>query len=204
MLVMNYIKCLVYLDDIIVFSKTIPEHFKRWFEVFERLREFNMKLKPSKCCFLKGEVFFLGHKVSDEEIAMENSTIETVLNLLVPTSTTEVRSFLRLCSYYRIFISWFAEIIAPLHALTARNQRFRWTDDCQIAFEWLKVALITVPVLAMPTDEDAFIHDIIASNCSIGAVLSLVRVLLRGGIRDARWSGEGNHLLVTNVIENQT
>jgi len=90
----------------------------------------------------------------------------------VPTSVSEVRGFVGLCSYYRRFLKDFATVAAPLHELTKKNAKFVWSDRAQDAFESLKMALTTPPILAMPTDEGEFCLDTDASERSIGAVLS--------------------------------
>ena len=95
---LNFQVCLVYLDDIILFSQTVSEHLERLRIMFERLRKANLKLKPSKCSLLKNEVVFLGHVISSEGVSTDPAKIDAVKNWPVPTSVTEVRSFLGLCS----------------------------------------------------------------------------------------------------------
>ena len=90
----------------------------------------------------------------------------------VPTSVTEVRSFLGLASYYRRFVRDFSKLAKPMNALTQKNHRFEWTDEAQRSFEALKAALTSPPILAMPNDDGEFTLDTDASNDSIGAVLS--------------------------------
>ena len=169
---LNFEICLVYLDDIIVYSQTIPEHLQRLKEVFERLKRVNLKLKPSKCCLLRSEVAFLGHIVSREGVATDPGKIDTVLNWPTPGNVTDVRSFLGLCSYYRRYVLHFAEIASPLHALTGHDHKFQWTPACQEAFDRLKTALTSAPILSMPNDSGPYTLDTDASLYSIGAVLS--------------------------------
>ena len=172
---LNYEICLVYLDDIILFSKTIAEHFVRLRQIFDRLRSANLKLKPSKCHLLRRTVTFLGHVITENGIATDPEKIESVESWPVPRNLTELRSFLGLSSYYRRFVKNFALIAAPLHALTGKGIRFQWTSACQAAFDELKVRLTSSPVLAMPTDDGEYRLDTDASNNSIGAVLSQVQ-----------------------------
>src|SRR5271163_271741 len=127
---LNFTACLVYLDDIIVFSSTIEEHFIRLEQVLAKLRIAKLKLKPSKCRLIQTRVEFLGHVVSDEGIATDPAKIDAVQNWPRPTNVTELRSFLGLCSYYRRFIFNFAEIAAPLHKITGKNTKFEWNAEC--------------------------------------------------------------------------
>ena len=167
-----YEVCLVYLDDVIVFSSTVEEHFTRLRLVLSKLRDAGLKLKPSKCRLLQKQVSFLGHVVSGEGIETDPEKVRVVADWPVPVNLREVRSFVGLCSYYRRFVKDFARISSPLHALTKKNASFRWDDECQEAFEALKGALTSAPVLAMPDDESAFVLDTDASHSAIGAVLS--------------------------------
>jgi len=177
----NFNMCLVYLDDIIVYSSTVEKHLLRLRKLFDRLRAANLKLKPSKCSLLRAEVSFLGHVVSSEGVATDPSKIELVRDWSKPRDVHEVRSFLGLASYYRRFVPTFAEIrattrnlAAPLHALTVKNQKFEWTPQCDRSFIKLKYALISSPILAMPNDTDPFLLDTDACDVSIGAVLSSI------------------------------
>ncbi|CAC5386872.1 unnamed protein product [Mytilus coruscus] len=164
--------CLVYLDDVIIFSKSFEEHMKNLKEVFQRLKAANLKLNPKKCNFLKTEVKFLGHIVSESGVATDPNKIQSVKDWPVPKSIKDVRSFLGLTSYYRKFILIYADKAKPLYKVTEKNQKFVWTDDCQQSFEELKNTLISAPILAYPTREDLFILDTDASNVGMGAVLS--------------------------------
>jgi transposase InsO family protein len=172
---LNYEICLVYLDDIILFSHTISEHLVRLRQLLDRLRRANLKLKPSKCHLLRKSVMFLGHVISEGSVATDPEKINHVRNWPTPKDVTEVRSFVGLCSYYRRFIKDFAYIAAPLHALTGKHVKFQWTVDCQGAFSELKRRLVSSPILAMPSDEGEYRLDTDASNYAIGSVLSQVQ-----------------------------
>ncbi|CAC5424757.1 Retrovirus-related Pol polyprotein from transposon 297,Retrovirus-related Pol polyprotein from transposon 17.6 [Mytilus coruscus] len=161
--------CLVYLDDVIIFSKSFEEHMKNLKEVFQRLKAANLKLNPKKCNFLKTEVKFLGHIVSESGVATDPNTIRSVKNWPVPKSVKDVRSFLGLTSYYRKLILKYADKAKPLYKVTEKNQKFVWTDDCQQSFEELKNTLISAPILAYLTREDLFILDTDASKCWYGS-----------------------------------
>ena len=172
---LNYEICLIYLDDIIVFSTDLPTHLQRLELVFERLAQAGLKLKPSKCAFLQRSVDFLGYKVSSQGITTDERKTEAVVEWPVPTKLREVRGFLGLCGYYRRFVHNFSEIAAPLHAMTRKNVPFQWTHQCQTAFDTLKCKLTTAPILALPRDEGQYIMDTDASDHGIGAVLSQIQ-----------------------------
>ncbi|CAC5385628.1 Retrovirus-related Pol polyprotein from transposon 297,Retrovirus-related Pol polyprotein from transposon opus,Retrovirus-related Pol polyprotein from transposon 17.6 [Mytilus coruscus] len=161
--------CLVYLDDVIIFSKSFEEHMKNLKEVFQRLKAANLKLNPKKCNFLKTEFKFLGHIDSESGVATDTNKIQSVKDWPVPKSIKDVRSFLGLTSYYRKFILKYADKAKPLYKVTEKNQKFVWTEDCQQSFEELKNTLISAPILAYPTREDLFILDTDASNVGMGS-----------------------------------
>ena len=131
----NYEICLLYLDDIIVFSADIETHLQRLDVIFERLKRDNLKLKPTKCRFLQRKVDFLGYRVSGSGVETDNKKIEAVVTWPTPTKLRDVRGFLGLCSYYRRFVNGFSEIAAPLHALQKKNVTFHWSEEFQLAFE---------------------------------------------------------------------
>ena len=163
---------LIYLDDIIIFSKDIEQHFERLCEVLIRLKEAGLKLKPSKCELLKPEVLFLGHIVSKEGIRPNPKLIEDVVNWDVPCNVKEVQLFLGLCKYYCRFIHKFSDIASPLTQLTKKEVKFVWDSRCQRSFEKLKQVLCEAPVLSYPMKVGEFILDCDASDTGIGGVLS--------------------------------
>ena len=166
---------LVYLDDVIVFGSTIAKSIERLTCVLDRFRDAGLKLKPSKCHLFQKEVAYLGHVVSREGIHTDPVKIEAVRDWPVPSTQTQVRSFLGLASYYRRFIKGFANVAAPLNKLTEKNTKFVWTEQCTVAFEQLKQALISAPILAYPCADGQFVLDTDASNFAIGCVLSQVQ-----------------------------
>ena len=172
---LNFQICLVYLDDIILFSQSIPQHLERLRLLLEALKKANLKLKPSKCKLLREEVAFLGHVVSKEGISTDPEKIEQVLNWPTPRNLTEVRAFLGLTGYYRRFAEKFAAVAAPLHALTGKNVPFHWSKECQDAFDELKRRLTSAPILAMPQDDGMYILDTDACSEGIGGVLHQIQ-----------------------------
>ena len=164
--------CLVYLDDIIVTARTFDEMINNLSKVFDRLSAAGFKLKAKKCDLFARKVEYLGHVITEDGIATSASKTKAIDEWSVPSNASEVRSFLGLCSYYRKFVSGFAEIASPLHALTTKGKDFKWTEECQHSFEALRRALVISPILASPNFSKSFILDTDASDKSIGAVLS--------------------------------
>ena len=163
---------LVYLDDIIVWGRTLSEAVARLETVLQRLRSAGLKAKPSKCDLFKTSVHYLGHVVSPDGVATEPEKVAAVKEWPTPKSVRELRSFLGLASYYRRFIHFFANRAKPLHRLLEKGKVFDWTADCQSAFDDLKGCLTSAPILAYPRMEGEFVLDTDASGFAIGAVLS--------------------------------
>lgn len=164
--------CLIYLDDIIVYSQNFPQHLQHLAEVFKRFRSAGLKLKPSKCHLACSSVTFLGHRVSSNGVEPDPANTEKVTNWPVPQSATQVRAFLGLCSYYRRFIQDFAHIADPLHRLTHKGVPFIWSNEAEEAFLVLKQALTSPPVMAFPNLSAPFLLYTDASLHAIGSVLS--------------------------------
>ena len=163
---------LIFLDDVLVFSKSEEEHHRHLKLVFDALREANLKLKPKKCRLFQQAVTYLGYKLSADGIAPDDNKLTAVRDWKRPDNVTEVRSFVGFCGYYRRFIKDFAGIAKPLREITKKNQRFVWTPECHNAFEKLKLALIDSSILRHPDYRSPFILDTDASDNSLGAVLS--------------------------------
>lgn len=164
--------CLVYLDDIIVVARSFEEMVERLRIVFSRLQNAGLKLKPKKCTMFAKEVHYLGHVVSEHGVATDPDKIKSVQDWPVPKDQSELRSFLGLCGYYRRYIERFAATAKCLHTLTEKGRKYLWTDECQQAFETLKIKLTNAPILAHPDFSKPFILDTDASNNAIGAILS--------------------------------
>jgi len=172
---LNYEICLAYLDDIILYSQDLDTHLERLERLLIRLREADLKLKPSKCQLLQKQVHFLGFTVSQQGVGTDPDKVAAVRDWPTPQNLRQSRAFVGLCQYYRRFVPNFSETAAPLYALTKKGAHFQWTSDCQHAFEQLKASLTSAPVLALPDDDGEFILDCDASNHSIGAVLSQIQ-----------------------------
>lgn len=156
----------------IVFSHDEDGHLERLKLVLTRLMNAGLKLKPSKCALMQRSVSFLGHVVSAEGIGTDPNKIRDIVNWPTPQNLKEVRAFVGICGYYRRYVENFAAVAKSLYQLTEKNHKFEWTQDCQDAFEQLKLALTSPPILGMPNDTDQFVLDTDASNHAIGAVLS--------------------------------
>ena len=165
---------LIFLDDVLLYSGDVEQHIQNLKITFETLRKANLRLKPKKCKFFQKQVDYLGHTIQADGTSPDPGKVEAVKGWPVPKNVTDVRSFVGFCSYYRRFIRNFAEIARPLHAVTKKNARFEWNEDCQVAFERLKLELTTAPMLQYPDFTSPFVVDTDASNVSLGAVLSNV------------------------------
>ena len=171
---LEYTSALIYIDDIIIFSKSAEEHLKHLEEVFVRLRDANLKLNPKKCEFAKQEIEYLGHLVTPSGIKPCPSKVKAVRDFPVPKNLKDLKSFLGLANYYRRFIKDFAKIAYPLNHLTKKSFKFQWNDDCQKAFDTLKSALITAPILAYPNFTREFHLFVDASSTGIGMTLAQI------------------------------
>ena len=167
--------CLVYLDDVIVYSQNFTEHVERLEIILRRISGAGLKLKPKKCHLFCEKVIYLGHEVSANGIATDPEKVKAVQEWGIPKNLTDVRSFLGLCSYYRRFIPKFSTIAKPLTKLTEKDQAFKFGIEQEEAWATLKQKLLSAPVLAYPDPEIEFILDTDASAYGIGAVLSQVQ-----------------------------
>jgi len=161
----------VFIDDILIYSKTKKEHAEHLRIVLTRLRDHQLYAKFSKCEFWLDKVHFLGHVLSAEGVAVDPGKVEDVLNLKPPTTVHEVRSFLGMAGYYRRFVSDFSRVAKPITALLKNQTKFVWSSDCEQAFQTLKRVLTTAPVLAQPNIEKAFDVYCDAAGIGIGCVL---------------------------------
>ena len=138
---------MMYLEDIIIFSRDELQHLKHLEIVFSHLREAGLKMKHSKCDFFKSEIHYLGHLISPEGISPLPNKLDSIRHMPVPNSAKEIKQFLSLTGYYRKFVPRFADISRPLTTLTKKDAKFEWTSACQKSFELLKEALCGEPML---------------------------------------------------------
>ena len=172
---MRWSRCLVYLDDVISFGKSVPEALGRLEEVLARLSDFGLQLKAKKCTFMQTEVAFLGHIVGRTGLACNPEKLSAVRNWHEPNRVKAVRQFVGFVGYYHRFVKNFAELADPLVALTRKGVPFMWGDEQQTAFDALKACLLSAPILGFPTEKDRFALDMDASLFAIGGVLSQIQ-----------------------------
>jgi hypothetical protein len=135
------------------------------------LREYELYVKREKCEFAKAEIMFLGHLIGEGQVKMDPRKIQAIVEWTTPKSVPELRSFLGLANYYRRFIEGYSKKTTPLSDLLKKSQRWEWTVDCQQAFEKLKTAVASAPVLGLPDFEKPFEMHTDASDRAIGGVL---------------------------------
>ncbi|WVZ88489.1 hypothetical protein U9M48_035006 [Paspalum notatum var. saurae] len=162
---------LVFFDDILIYSPTFEEHLQHIQLVLEVLAKDQWKVKLSKCTFASQQIAYLGHLISAQGVATDPSKIAAVTNWPTPKSVKELRSFLGLAGYYRRFVRHFGVIARPLNDLLKKGALFIWTSQHEKAFQALKTALVTAPVLALPNFSLPFCIETDASGVGVGAVL---------------------------------
>lgn len=164
--------CLVYLDDIIVFSTSLQEHMINLEKVFNRLRESNFKIQMDKSEFLKLETAYLGHIISNEGIKPNPDKIKAIENYPLPKTTKEIKQFLGLLGYYRKFIPDFARLTKPMTKCLKKTNKITLDSEYIKCFEKCKILLTNDPILQYPDFDKDFILTTDASNVALGAVLS--------------------------------
>lgn len=165
-------RCFVYLDDIVIYSHDLTSQINNLKAVFDRIRNFNLKLQPEKCEFLRKEVAYLGHVISENGVQPNPEKTKAVSEFPIPQSPKDIKSFLGLVSYYRRFIPDFAKLAKPLTCLLKKDVLFKWQNEQQLAFESLKNKLVSAPILAYPDFSQTFLLTCDASNYAISAILS--------------------------------
>jgi hypothetical protein len=139
----------VFIDDILVLSKTEEEHEKHLRLILEKLRSNKLYAKFSKCEFWLTKVAFLGYVISARGVSVDPGKVKDVLNWMPPTTTSEIQSFLGLAGYYCRFIKDLSKIAKPMMKLVERNKAFEWIAECQASFEELRKRLTSAPVLVL-------------------------------------------------------
>ncbi|KAL6421213.1 hypothetical protein ACFW04_013639 [Cataglyphis niger] len=162
----------VYLDDIIIISKTFDDHLRLLTEVFRRLRDARLRLNPEKCKFCVDQLKYLGHVVDRKGIRTDPEKVSAVENWPEPHTVKQIRQFLGMASWYRRFIANFSTIAAPLTSLTRKNAKWKWGAEETTAFRELKKTLVSAPVLACPDFARRFVLQTDASASGLGAVLT--------------------------------
>lgn len=165
--------CVVYLDDILIFSSSLKEHVISVQKVLDKLREHNLKIQINKCNFFAKETEYLGHVLTTEGVKPNNKKIEAIQKLQLPETTKQIKSFLGITGYFRKFIRDYAKIAEPMTRYLKKNTRINLNDSSYISsFEKLKIILTDSPVLRYPDFNKKFQLTTDASDFAIGSVLT--------------------------------
>jgi hypothetical protein len=161
----------VFIDDILVYSKNKEEHAEHLRIVLQRLRDHKLNAKFSKCEFWLDSVKFLGHTISNEGTFVDPSKVQEVMEWRPPKFVHQIRSFLRLAGYYCRFVPDFSRIAKPMTELLKKGVKFEWYEKCENAFQTLKQYLTSTPVLAQPDNSKPYEVYCDASGTGLGCVL---------------------------------
>lgn len=164
--------CLVYLDDILIYSNGLVQHLQKLRSVFDRLRTTNLKVQLDKSEFLRKEVQYLGHTLTKDGLKPNDDKIKVVLDYPIPQTQTEIKRFLGFIGYYRRFIKDFSRITQPLTACLKKGKKVEITDKYTESFQKCKELLVNAPILQYPDMTKPFVLTTDASEVAIGAVLS--------------------------------
>jgi len=162
----------VYLDDILIFTRTEKEHKQAVWKVLEVLAEHKLFLCPEKCEFYRKQIEYLGLVISENKVEMDPVKVAGVHDWPTPENRTDVQAFIGFVNFYRCFIRDFSTIARPLFDLTRSDKAWNWDAKEQEAFERLKTAVTTAPVLVLPQDSEPFCIEANSSDFTSGAVLS--------------------------------
>ena len=162
----------VYLDDILIFTKTLEENWRVVQQVMELLQQHNLSLKPEKCEFEKTSVEYLGVVVSHNLVKMDPVKVAGVSEWLIPTTKKEIQSFLGFTNFYQRFIEGFSQIACPLFDLTKADSIFQWLTEEELAFDTLWEKIISTLILALPDNSRPYCVEADSSDFATGVVLS--------------------------------
>jgi len=176
----------IFIDNILIYSKTLEEHEKHLRIVLQILREKKLYAKLPKCEFWLEKVKFLGHVISNKGVLVDLTKVEAVIQWEPQKIVIEIRSFLGLAGYYRRFIEGFSKIALPLTQLTKKGQAFVWTEKCKNSFQELKKRLTISLVLALPDPTRHFVIICDASKMGLGCVLMQDRRVVAYSSRQLR------------------
>ena len=175
---LNLTYCLIYLDDVIVYSKTPEGHLQRMCVIFDHLCEHGLKLKPTKCDLFRTELIYLAHHVSKDGVKPSKKNVASIIACSPPKTYTDIWSFTGVIGHYRRFIKGFAHIAAPLYDLISgdnmdkKSEPVKLSPEALEAFNILKEKCVNAPVLSFPDFKKRFLLETDASGKGLGAVLS--------------------------------
>uniref|UniRef100_A0A1X7T894 Reverse transcriptase domain-containing protein n=2 Tax=Amphimedon queenslandica TaxID=400682 RepID=A0A1X7T894_AMPQE len=164
----------VYLDDIVIHSSIWRDHLNQLRDVLKRLDDAGLTIKLKKCTFGARECTYLGYQIGKGGVRPEQRKIEAIINMARPQTKKDVRTFLGITGYYRRFVQDYASIAEPLTELTRKKlpERVIWSEKAELAFQKLKTALTTAPLMKNPNFNQPFILQTDASGVGVGAILS--------------------------------
>ena len=200
-------KVFVYMDDIMIFTKTLNEHRQIVWKVLQILHENKLSLKHTKCNFETQETEYLGLIISEGQIKIDPGKVKGMTDWPVPKSQKELRGFLGFLNFYHHFIESFSKVTCPLNTLTSEKIPFEWMTECQQAFKQLKEKITTAPVLWMPNDEDSFHIETDGLDIGIGAILSQQQddhwhsiAFISRSLNNAEWNYHTTDLEIAAII----
>eukprot|EP00253_Pinus_taeda_P035941 PITA_35941 len=162
---------LIFIDDILIYSRSHEEHKKHLRMVLQTLREHQLYAKFSKCDFFREEIQYLGHVITKEGIAVDPEKIKMIMEWPIPKDVADIRSFMGLAGYYRRFVEGFSTIAYPITSLQKKGKVFKWTAECQQSFDRLKHLLTTAPILIKADPNKDYVVCTDASKEGVGGVL---------------------------------
>ncbi len=161
----------IFLDDILVYSESIPQHLERLSLVFQTLRQHNLKISPGKCNLLMTEIPFLGYIISEQGVQPDSKKTDAIQKFPIPKNAKAIKSFMGMVNYYSRHIPQLAEHAKPLHNLLKKEVKFTWSEECQKEFEYFKRCLMSPPILQFPDFNETFYLMTDASAVALSAIL---------------------------------
>ena len=164
--------CVVYIDDVVIFSDTWEKHIELIEVFFLALRKANLVVNLSKSDFCKAQVIYLGHEIGLGEVAPKMSNVQAIIDFPIPKNRKNIMQFLGLAGYYRKFVSNFSDLVYPISELLKKDSKFVWDESCDQSFRKLKAIMISRPVLKAPDFASPFQLSVDASDTGVGAMLT--------------------------------
>ena len=172
---LQWLTCLIYIDDAVVFASSFDKHVKRFDQVLDRVEKAGLKLKPDKCYLFEDQVHCLGQTISSGGVCPSLDNVAKILQFAVPKDVSQVRALLGMESNYRRHFQNFSGMMKPIIDLMKKGKKLVRTEQCQAAFEKLKTALVSPEIMAYPKDVSEYLLDCDSSDHAIGGVLSQIQ-----------------------------